>query len=209
VEVRGTAFRVEAHGRRIAGVSVHEGRVEVRYAGYTAGGAAGHAGDEHPATAPGEARPTVVLAKGEAWVAMHDAPVAAKRETSDPPPSPSAGAVAAPPAKVAAATTPTAPVIAATTTGAGGSATSPPPAGTAFSEGMHLIERGDYAAGAEKLDAYRRANAGDPRAEDAAYLTILALQRAGRREDARAAARRYLSAYPNGYRRAEAERVAR
>jgi outer membrane protein assembly factor BamD (BamD/ComL family) len=74
---------------------------------------------------------------------------------------------------------------------------------------MHLIERGDYAAGAEQLDAYRRANAGDPRAEDAAYLTILALQRAGRREEARAAARRYLAEYPKGYRRAEAERVAR
>ena len=61
----------------------------------------------------------------------------------------------------------------------------------------------------DKLDAYRRSNPTDPRAEDAAYLTILALQRAGRRDDAAAAARRYLQHYPNGYRRAEVQKIAR
>jgi tetratricopeptide (TPR) repeat protein len=65
-----------------------------------------------------------------------------------------------------------------------------------FADGVGLIERGDYAAAAEKLDAFRAANPGDARAEDAAYLGIIALQRAGRRPAAVAAAQRYLALYP-------------
>jgi hypothetical protein len=65
------------------------------------------------------------------------------------------------------------------------------------------------ATGADKLEAFRRASPGEARAEDAAYLTILALQRAGRRDAARDAARRYLEQYPAGYRRAEVQRLAR
>jgi TolA-binding protein len=74
-----------------------------------------------------------------------------------------------------------------------------------FSEGMRLIERADYAAAAENLERYRAAHPHDARSEDAAYLTIVALQRAGRTEDARMAARRYLDQYPSGSRRAEAQ----
>ncbi|MBI5532143.1 MAG: FecR domain-containing protein [Deltaproteobacteria bacterium] len=44
--------------------------------------------------------------------------------------------------------------------------------------------------------------------EDAAYLRILELLRAGRRDAAREAARVYLAAYPAGFRRAEVQRVA-
>jgi hypothetical protein len=36
---------------------------------------------------------------------------------------------------------------------------------------------------------------------------VIALQRAGRKDEARAAARRYLTRYPHGYRRAEAEAI--
>jgi len=82
-------------------------------------------------------------------------------------------------------------------------------ASAAFAEGVRLIERGDYAAGAERLGTYQRERPGDPRAEDAAFLTILALQRAGRRDEARAAARSYLERYPRGFRRPEAEKIAR
>ena len=73
---------------------------------------------------------------------------------------------------------------------------------------MRLIARGDYAARADKLDAYQHANPADARAEDAAYLSVLALQRAGRREAAVAAARRYLQRYPRGYRRSEVQAIA-
>jgi outer membrane protein assembly factor BamD (BamD/ComL family) len=73
---------------------------------------------------------------------------------------------------------------------------------------MRLVERGDYAAGAERLEAYRRAHPGDARAEDAAYMTVLALQRAGRKDEAAAAAKRYLGDFPQGYRRAEMQAIA-
>lgn len=93
-------------------------------------------------------------------------------------------------------------------TGSAAAAASAAPAGaSSFGEGVRLIERGDYAAAAEKLDAFRLANPGDQRAEDAAYLSILALQRAGRREAAVEAARRYLDRYPHGFRRAEAQAI--
>ncbi len=45
--------------------------------------------------------------------------------------------------------------------------------------------------------------------EDAAYLRVLALQRAGEQTSMRAAARDYLRRYPSGFRRAEVERLSR
>jgi ferric-dicitrate binding protein FerR (iron transport regulator) len=77
----------------------------------------------------------------------------------------------------------------------------------AFAEGVALIERGDYATAADKLDAFRRANPGDARAEDAAYLTVLSLQRAGRPAAAAEAARRYLELYPSSARRGAVQKV--
>ena len=46
-------------------------------------------------------------------------------------------------------------------------------------------------------------------AEDSAYLGVLSLLRQGRTEDARSAARKYLTDFPRGFRRVEMERVAR
>ena len=70
------------------------------------------------------------------------------------------------------------------------------------------MEQGDYGAAAERLKSFADAHPGDARAEDAAFLTIGSLQRAGRAAEAAEAARRYLAAYPNGYRRAEAAAIA-
>jgi hypothetical protein len=235
VEVRGTSFRVEAHGRRIAAVSVHEGRVEVRYAGFVVrhdeGDPVGHEGTASGSTprAPGEREARaggsgdIVLEKGEAWSPSRGraelAPAVTEPSTiivpagsvkTGAPPTPIAPATARPVTMGETHDRPAQPAASASHDGRGseGAAAQPQPGG-AFAEGMRLIERGDYAAGADKLDTYRRTNRADPRAEDAAYLTILALQRAGRRDEARAAARRYLADYPKGYRRAEAERIAR
>ncbi len=88
-------------------------------------------------------------------------------------------------------------------------ATPAPPQESEFTDGVRLMEHGSYGAARERLEAFRRAHPGDARAEDAAFLEIVALDRAGRRDDARAAARRYLTTYPNGFRRAEAEALAR
>jgi FecR protein/Putative zinc-finger/Outer membrane lipoprotein len=87
----------------------------------------------------------------------------------------------------------------------------PPPAAPSsngLAEGVRLVERGDYAAAAERLEAFHADHPGDARGEDAAFLTVIALQRAGRKDEARAAAHRYLAQYPKGYRRAEAEAIA-
>ena len=77
-----------------------------------------------------------------------------------------------------------------------------------FVEGMAMMERGDYGDAARHLEAFSKSNPHDDRAEDAAFLVILALQRAGRPTEAVAAARRYLSTYPAGYRRAQTRAIA-
>jgi TolA-binding protein len=225
VEVRGTVFRVEAHEDRLVSVWVSEGKVEVRYAAGAklepgAAGLTARSADGAPAPIG-----ATLLRAGQTWA-----------PSSAPSSAPSEGPSVAPPAAVAsapvasAAVGPSAAPKAAAPTGAvarlQGQATHATAAANGapaapvetpahasnkggFAEAMRLIERGDYAAGADQLEAYRKANPKDARAEDAAYLSMIALQRAGRREDAAAAARRYLQQFPNGYRRAEAQAMAR
>jgi hypothetical protein len=81
-------------------------------------------------------------------------------------------------------------------------------AGADLAGGVRSLEHGDFGEAVERLSAFRESHPEDPRAEDAAFLTILALDRAGRHEAAAQAARRYLAGYPRGYRRAEAAVVA-
>jgi hypothetical protein len=50
---------------------------------------------------------------------------------------------------------------------------------------------------------------GDPMAEDAAYLRVIALQRTGGNGETKRAAQAYLERFPSGFRRAEIERLAR
>jgi TolA-binding protein len=182
-EVQGTAFHVEARDRHIAAVSVAEGKVEVRYAGVL-----------------------ILLDAGQSWAPPAAAaepapPVAASGST--PAGAPRVASIAEPRRRPAGA--PRDPASTASSAAAGGGGAQ----SNAFVEGMAAVARGDYAAGAEKLDAYRAANPGDARAADAAYMAVLALQRAGRREAAAAAATRYLEAYPDGNRRAEMQAIAR
>lgn len=81
-------------------------------------------------------------------------------------------------------------------------------ASKAFGDAVDMLGRGDYAAARSRLDAFRAAHPADERADLAAFLTIVSLQRAGRRSEAQEAARRYLELYPSGDRRADAARVA-
>lgn len=76
-----------------------------------------------------------------------------------------------------------------------------------LADGVELIERGDYGAAAERLRSFRQSHPDDLRAQDAAFLGVLALERAGRHGAAVAAAREYLASYPKGYRRAEAQAI--
>jgi len=49
----------------------------------------------------------------------------------------------------------------------------------------------------------------DPRAEDATYLRVIALERGGAIQETRRAARAYLQLYPTGFRRTEIEQLSR
>jgi FecR-like protein len=68
-------------------------------------------------------------------------------------------------------------------------------------EGKHAVGRGTRSAQSETDGAEH------PSAEDAAYLRWIALLRAGRREEARAAGLDYLRRFPEGFRRGEVESV--
>jgi TolA-binding protein len=80
--------------------------------------------------------------------------------------------------------------------------------GADLTDGVALVGKHDYGAGAAKLSAFADAHPGDARAEDAAFLAAVALKLCGRQPDAAAAAQRYLARYPSGRRRAEAEAIA-
>jgi hypothetical protein len=139
-------------------------------------------------------RPAVVLGAGETWVA--DAP---------PPPSESpapaeavAEAVEAPPA-AAAPRSARAPVASA----------SSPDVSVEFRAAMSALDVGDNRAAAARFAAFLGQHPGDPRAEDAAYLRVIALQRSGDAQAMQQAAMTYLRLYPAGFRRAEIEPLAR
>jgi ferric-dicitrate binding protein FerR (iron transport regulator) len=198
IDVRGTAFRVEADRGKIRGVVVAQGTVEVRYAGFSA-----------------------VIPAGGSWKASADAPTSAPKpaETASPSAAPSAPPPVAPaptPRVIVARNTPR-PEAAPPAPEPSSAAPAPPPppaprglspASRAFASAMQALDRGDYEAGAKELGAFASAHADDARADDAEFLHAIALQRAGRTAEAAAAAQRYLAGRPNGAHRAEARRIA-
>jgi outer membrane protein assembly factor BamD (BamD/ComL family) len=74
---------------------------------------------------------------------------------------------------------------------------------------MSAFNSGDNIRAATGFAAFLSQHPHDPRAEDAAYLRILALQRSGNSSAARQAAHYYLSSYPRGFRHAEVEALLR
>jgi TolA-binding protein len=186
IDVRGTAFRVEADRNRIRGVVVAEGTLEVRYAGFSA-----------------------VIPSGGSWRAT-DPPVAATPPPSAPPATAARVAMARrAPARVAKAPpveesppavkdTPPPPVAGATL----------PASSVEFAAAMEALGRGDFNDGVVRLVTFTRAHPEDARADEADYLQAIALQRAGRAHDAVAAAKRYLGARPEGAHRSDAQRIA-
>jgi hypothetical protein len=184
VEVRGTVFRVEARAQRLVAVEVREGKVEVRSRGRTwlvTPDARWSPPEEEPAPGAVAEGPKVGTEGGSA-------------------PKPPRGPPGAPQSS------------AGPSRGRAGARTASPaedPSGVAFREGISMADRGDYDAAARLLAAFAAAHPGDDRAEDAAFLVVVSLQRAGRSADAAAAARDYLARYPKGYRRAEVESIAR
>lgn len=74
--------------------------------------------------------------------------------------------------------------------------------------GVGSLAQGNYGDAVERLRTFEQTHPGDARAEDAAFLAVVALERAGKHEAAAAAARAYLARYPQGYRREDAEAIA-
>jgi hypothetical protein len=77
-----------------------------------------------------------------------------------------------------------------------------------FAAAMKALSRGDFSASASKLESFVSSHPSDARVEDAVYLQAIAFERAGRLPDAKAAARHYLAAYPDGAHRAQVARIA-
>jgi hypothetical protein len=155
---------------------------------------------ETPESIPGSSAASSAIGRAAA-----SAPIATSVE------APLPAVLAAPATTVAAASAPV--VVAPRLTGSRPKKVDAAPAASsveasALADGVDLIERGDYGAAAERLRAFRQSHPTDVRAEDAAFLAVLALERAGRHAAAVASAREYLASYPQGYRRAEAQAIA-
>lgn len=221
VEVRGTAFRVEASDGKIRGVSVAEGAVEVRYAGFSAvipSGGSWRATNDGPRAEPSAAAPVAAPAvepvgapvvsgahasqssAGTSGRVASRSSVAPVRREPKPPIAAAAPPVEEPPPAPAPTAEPAARPAPAPTTS---------PASSAFADAMTLLRRGDYAGSAAKLDGFASSFPADARADEADYLRAIALQRAGRSADAAAAAKRYLASRPHGAHRAEAKQIAK
>jgi hypothetical protein len=194
------AFRVDAEGGHVRQVTVDGQAVELHHAGSTTvipsggswqatGDALGAAGPP-PADATEAARPRDARDEAE--------PSSTQRRLSEPSPSAAAeGETVAP-----SVTAPTAPG-AGEPRGRDDRATS-----LEFARAIEALGRGDYPGGAAQLETFASAHPGDPRADDADYARAVALQRAGRRDEAVAAAKRYLATRPTGAHRAQAARIA-
>lgn len=74
---------------------------------------------------------------------------------------------------------------------------------------VRALDSGDACEAASGFGKFVTSYANNPRAEDAAYLRVIALQRCGSDDVMRRAAREYLGRYPAGFRRAEVERLSR
>lgn len=206
VEVRGTAFRIEADQGHIRGVAVAEGAVEVRYAGFSAvipsGGswrATGDAAASTAAPAAPKADPAATATATAIAAPVAPAPRIAARGPIAPAPRTLPEAPAPPPEAAPPEPEKVVPAVA---------PRGPSAASIAFADAMQALRRGDYAQSAAQLEGFSSAHGKDPRADEAEYLRAIALQRAGRAADAAAAARRYLSTRPRGAHRAEAQRIA-
>lgn len=186
----GTTFTVSTSGGRTTHVSVEEGRVVLRLHGKTPVtlGRGGVFTAETPAAlgsapAPAAPAPSSHALSGTA---------ATSRQRVEPP-----GARVVGPASSASAVAPTIP------------SARDESAARDFRAATAALDAGDNGAAAMAFARFLSRYGRDPRAEDAAYLRVIALQRAGNADATRRAASEYVRRYPAGFRRAEVEALLR
>ncbi len=173
LEDLGTTFTVSAESGRTTLVAVEEGSVLLRLRGQA---------------------PRTIGARGS-WAAPPEEP--APREQ---PFEPSASAPSAP---VPAVKPPAPAVMTAPRPVGSGELPAPGGASERFKAAMQALNRGDGRDAAARFSRFLEQYPRDPRAEDAAYLRVLAHQRSGDSSELQRAARYYLRAYPAGFRRRE------
>ena len=78
-----------------------------------------------------------------------------------------------------------------------------------FRAAVASLNAGRAAEAARSFSAFLARFPRDSRAEDAAYLRVLALQRSGNTAATQQAAHEYLARYPQGFRRAEVDALTR
>jgi hypothetical protein len=174
----GTTFRVSAANGHTKRVTVQEGSVLLRLRG----------------------RPPVALSAGESW--PPEAPTAgASTPMATPPPAEERPARIVPSHKERASSSPV-PVISAPV---GRNASN---ASEDFRAIVRLLDAGADCRAAAGFLRFASDHPSDSRAEDAAYLRVIALHRCGSDDEMKEAAREYLAVYPRGFRRAEVERLS-
>jgi hypothetical protein len=183
LEDTGTTFSVSVEEGRTTGVAVEEGSVILRLRGQ----------------AP------VTIAAGQSF-----SPV------SPPPPSSHAARLEAPPLAPSAPADPTAatprvsaapPLASAAPQLASAAPQLVSAASDDFRTAVAALHRGESRSAAVKFENFLERYPGDPRAEDAAYLRVLALRQSGDQSAMQSAARAYLRRYPKGFRRSEVEKL--
>jgi hypothetical protein len=191
IEDRGTVFSVDVSQHHTTRVSVEEGSVTFRRAG----------------------QPPVFLEKGQSWsdkeLMLAAAPnaVAPSREVA-PSDSPTRAPAPTEPARES-VEAPSAPRAASPSRARPATPSPRVAASSEFRAGFLAIEEGNNGDATKHLSSELDAAKDASRAEDAAYLRIIALARANARDKARALAREYLRTFPRGFRRAEVEEIAR
>ena len=137
--------------------------------------------------------PPLALGAGDSWTPSQPSPPAA------PIVAPSSSSDRSLPAPRSAKLTPSAEP----TPGARG-----PDPSADFRAAMSAFDGGNAAHAAALFSAFLSDHPRDSRSEDAAYLRVLALQRAGDSAAMKRAAGDYLRRYPRGFRRAEVEQLS-
>lgn len=200
----GTTFSVTAAAGRTTQVSVQDGSVVLRL----------------------RDTPALTLRAGDSWISA-PAPVTTASAASQPPavpllhaPSANVAPTAAPAPSISTPAAPAAPApatLAPASAAVAGARTVPtvpdsvnrPDPAADFRAAMSAFTGGDNPRASRLFAAFLRQHPRDSRAEDAAYLRVLALQRAGDASGMKQAAAEYLKRYPRGFRHAEVEPLSR
>jgi hypothetical protein len=132
-------------------------------------------------------QPSIALEAGETWNAP--SPPVAVAPAPSPPEHPS------PPARSASPPRAPAPPL--------------PDPSDDFRAAMAAFDSGDHREAAARFESFLEKHPRDPRAEDAAYLRVFALQKSGDSTGMKEAAQEYLRRYPAGFRHTEVENLSR